>query len=398
MTKYVLRLADVRISDVALVGGKNASLGEMISKLGPSGIRVPQGFAVTSRGYLALLAQNKLEPLIVRTLAGYRSGQVSLAEAGDVLRDLIANASLPEELEQAIVGAYRDLAKAIGEPKPAVAVRSSATAEDLAQASFAGQQESFLNVVGEEQLLSACRRCYASLFTDRAIAYRQANGIDDLTVALSIGVQQMVRSDIGSSGVMFSLDPDSGFPSVVVINAAWGLGEAIVQGSVEPDKYVVFKPLLDGEDKLPLIECRVEWKRLKVVLDDTGGTRTLGTRVEEREARVLSDADLLQLARWAVLVENHYGRPMDMEWARDGLSGELFLVQARPETVHSSKMSRLVQYSLTRKGKVLAKGQAVGTRSPSARPASLLMPPNSRGSRMVPCWSPGGPIQTGPRC
>ena len=362
MAQYVLRLADVGINQVGLVGGKNASSGEMIRSLGQFGIRVPDGFAVSADGYRDLLSANELGKPIRSALAAFKKGEIGLSRTGETLRRLIANAALPDELSAAILAAYRELGAAIGYPSPPVAVRSSATAEDLPEASFAGQQESFLNIVGEEALLAACRRCYASLFTDRAIAYRQAKGIDDLAVALSIGVQYMVRSDVGCSGVMFSLDPESGFPRVVVINAAWGLGEAIVQGAVEPDKYVLYKPLLENPATLPLIECSIPAKRIKVVLgEDEGGTRTIETTTAERSARVLCDSDLLQLARWAIRIEQHYGRPMDMEWAKDGISNDLFLIQARPETVHSSSKGRLVRYKIAAHESPLVEGQAVGT-------------------------------------
>jgi pyruvate,water dikinase len=362
VTDYIFKLRDVGMREVALVGGKNASSGELIRALATVGIRVPQGFAISAQGYRDLLLVNKLQEPMARPLAALKRGETSLSAAGASIREIIANATLPAELSSAVIGAYRELGAKIGRPDPAVAVRSSATAEDLPEASFAGQQESYLNVVGEEQLLSACRRCYASLFTDRAIAYRQAKNIDDLSVALSIGVQQMVRSDIGASGVMFSLDPDSGFPRVVVINAAWGLGEAVVQGAVDPDKYMVFKPLLRRGGPLPLIENERGRKQIKVVLDEVaGGTRTVETTPDEQRSSALSPEDLLELSCWALLVEEHYGRPMDMEWAKDGATGELFMVQARPETVHSSRGSRLTQYRMTRKGTRLLQGQAVGT-------------------------------------
>ena len=362
MAHYVFNLADVAMDKVALVGGKNASSGEMIRSLGAQGIRVPQGFAVSAEGYRDLIASNKLHEPIGRTLAAYKKSEIGLSGAGATIRELIGKAPLPPALASAIREAYRALAASIGEESPAVAVRSSATAEDLPQASFAGQQESYLNIVGEEALLGACRRCYASLFTDRAIAYRQAKGIEDLSVALSIGVQQMVRSDIGASGVMFSLDPDSGFPRVVVINAAWGLGEAIVQGAVDPDKYMVFKPLVNRSGPLPLIEKDRGRKQVKVVLDEAaGGTRTVETTAGEQQSWALSNAEIFELSCWALLVEEHYGRPMDMEWAKDGATGQLFMVQARPETVHSNAGSRLVQYRMTRKGRRLLQGQAVGT-------------------------------------
>lgn len=357
---YIFKLADLGIKDVGLVGGKNASSGELIRNLTSCGIRVPDGFAISSEAYREVLATNELDELIGRTLRAYRNSEISLSECGELVRDLIRNARLPAELASAVRAAYRELAIAVGHDNPAVAVRSSATAEDLPEASFAGQQESFLNVVGEEQLLSACQRCYASLFTDRAIAYRQAKAIDDRAIALSIGVQQMVRSDVGSSGVMFSLDPESGFPRVVVIDAAWGLGEAIVQGAVDPDAYMLFKPLIDSACN-PIIEKRLGRKELKVILDAPAGTKCTKTTDVERTGWSLADEDIRELGRWAVLVEKHYGRPMDIEWAKDGLSGNLFLVQARPETVHSGEAKRLVQYRITGKGKRLLQGNAVGT-------------------------------------
>ena len=367
MSNYILRLGDVGMKDVGRVGGKNASSGELIRHLRGAGVRVPDGFAISAEAYRDLLAANDLQALISRPLCAYRGSEISLSEAGDVIRDLIQNAPLPPQLASAIRAAYRDLSAAVGEASSPVAVRSSATAEDLPEASFAGQQESYLNVVGEEQLLSACQRCYASLFTDRAIAYRQAKGMDDLAVGLSIGIQQMVRSDIGSSGVMFSLDPESGFPRTVVINASWGLGEAIVQGAVDPDEYMIFKPLLESRKAVPIIKKRLGSKQLKVVLGASGGTRSKATESRERSSWALSDDDAIQLGKWAVAVEKHYGRPMDMEWAKDGRSGELFLVQARPETVHANAPRRLVQYKMLGAGKPLLQGQAVGTSIASGR-------------------------------
>jgi pyruvate,water dikinase len=247
----------------------------------------------------------------------------------------------------------------------AVAVRSSATAEDLPDASFAGQQETFLNVVGETELLEACRKCFASLFTDRAITYRELKGFDHLEVALSVGIQRMVRSDVGASGVMFSIDTDSGFPRATVISAAWGLGETVVQGSVDPDKYVVFKPLLADESLMPIIEKSVGAKEQKLVYGEGPGdevrTRLLKTSPEERLSLVLSDSEVMELARWSVLVEDHYRGPMDMEWAKDGLTGELFLVQARPETVQARKSgTRFTVQRLLGKGKLLVAGSAIG--------------------------------------
>lgn len=359
MADYIYTLEHVGMEDIARVGGKNASSGEMLRNLASEGVRVPRGFAVSTQAYRDLLAANALAKPIAEALSAYRDARVKLTETGANIRALIGGAPLPQALSSAICDGYRALAAAAGVVAPAVAVRSSATAEDLPEASFAGQQESLLNVVGEEQLLSACRRCYASLFTDRAIAYRQAKGIEDLSVSLSIGVQQMVRSDIGASGVMFSVDPESCFPGSVVINASWGLGEAIVQGAVDPDKFMVFKSLLSAVGRTPIIEKCIGRKEIKVVLASSG-TETVHTADEEKSSWAIADEDCIQLARWAMLVEEHYGRPMDMEWAKDGVTGALFMVQARPATAQSDS-GRLVEYKIARPGTKLLQGQAVGT-------------------------------------
>lgn len=361
MANYIYKLGEVGIGDIPRVGGKNASLGEMIGSLAQRGIRVPDGFAVSADAYRDLIAGSRLEALIGAAVAEYGRSEAKLSEAGATIRKLIAEAPLPAAVSTAVSAAYRELASKLGQPQLAVAVRSSATAEDLPEASFAGQQETFLNVIGEAQLLDACRRCYASLFTDRAIAYREARGIDHLAVALSIGVQEMVRSDIGTSGVMFSIDTESGFPQVVVINASHGLGEAVVQGAVDPDKYMLFKPLLGDEGAMPLIEKDLGRKEVKIILDDAaGGTRMVDTARDERTSWSLSDEDCLKLARWALTIEEHYQRPMDIEWAKDGRSGELFIVQARPVTGESVS-GKLIQYKIQRPGKRLLDGQAVGS-------------------------------------
>ena len=374
MTHYIFKLRDVGVGDVALVGGKNASSGELIRNLAGKGIRIPDGFAVSAQGYRDLIAGNGLAELIRRPLEAYHTSKISLSEAGEIVRGLVLNAPLPGDLSSAICAAYRELGATAGHADLAVAVRSSATAEDLPEASFAGQQESFLNIAGEEALLSACRRCYASLFTDRAIAYRQAQGIDDGAVALSIGVQKMVRSDVGSSGVIFSLDPESGFPSVVVINGAWGLGEAVVQGAVDPDQFMLFKPLLGSAGTVPMIEKRLGGKQVKVVLNPAGGAMSIETSESERSSWAVSEEEIVKLGQWALLVEAHYGRPMDMEWAKDGKSGELFLVQARPETIHSGKPKRLVHYRIAGRSKRLLHGQAVGTSIASGKVCLLENP------------------------
>lgn len=364
MDEYVVWFDEVGMGDVPRVGGKNASLGELTRSLSAEGIRVPEGFATTAAAYRAFVASNGIEPAIRDLLSRYRAGALPLREAGQALRGLFLSGEFPAEIADTVVGAYRALAERMGTAaSPAVAVRSSATAEDLPEASFAGAQETFLNVVGERDLMRACRRCYASLFTDRAIAYREVQGFDHSAIALSIGVQSMVRSDLGASGVMFSIDTETGFPDVVVISASWGLGELVVQGAVDPDRYQVFKPLLDRPGAEPIIEKALGAKARTMVYGEggTAPTRTIDTPLRRRTAFALDDSDILQLARWAVAVEQHYGRPMDMEWARDGGTGDLFLVQARPETVQSVKSSSvLTEHHLTGTGPLLLSGAAIG--------------------------------------
>jgi pyruvate,water dikinase len=368
---FVISLSDLDNDDVARVGGKNASLGEMIGSLGAEGVRVPGGFATTADAYRRFLAQNALEDRIRTRIEDYRNGRESLHETGAAIRGLILEGTLPEDLALAIRDAYRALAEQRGGDAPDVAVRSSATAEDLPEASFAGQLETFLNIRGENALLDAARRCYASLFTDRAIAYREDHGFDQLKVALSVGVQTMVRSDLGAAGVMFSLETDTGFPRAVLINGAWGLGETVVQGSVDPDEILVFKPLLDDERLTPIIARSIGGKAAKLVYAEAGSdsdtpsnagpTRRVATSEEERRSPVLDDEEALTLARWAVLIERHYDKPMDMEWAKDGESGELFIVQARPETVHSQRAPDMLKtYRLNKAGEELVQGYAVG--------------------------------------
>ncbi len=361
--KLILWLADVGLGDIAAVGGKNASLGEMIRALASHGVRVPDGFATTALMYRRFIDENGLETRISEALARLEREEISLQEAGEEIRTMVLEGQFPSDLADPICGAYAELGRRIGSADPAVAVRSSATAEDLPEASFAGQQETFLNVRGKQALLTACKRCFASLFTDRAISYRKAMGIDHLQVDLSVGVQQMVRSDKAGAGVMFSIDTETGFPQAIVISAAWGLGETVVQGSVNPDKYVVFKPLLEDRSVRPIIEKTRGEKQLKLIYDEGGSRRTrlVETSRAERGAFVLSDDEILDLARWAAIIEAHYGRPMDMEWAKDGKSGQIYVVQARPETVQSSRKSAYLQYyHLKQKGEALARGGAIG--------------------------------------
>jgi len=363
--------------DVARVGGKNASLGEMVVNLGARGVRVPPGFATTADAYWLFLDSNGLREVIQEALSDLSAQRASLSQVGARVRQAILAGRWPEDLARAIGGAYGVLCARIGRTDADVAVRSSATAEDLPDASFAGQQESFLNIRGEAALLEACRRCYASLFTDRAISYRTAKGFDHLKVALSIGVQQMVRSDRAGAGVMFSIDTETGFDKVVLINAAWGLGETVVQGAVDPDEYQVFKPLLSTAGAVPILEKRLGAKAHKMIYagPGEGPTRTTPTSRKEQSSYVLADAEVLDLARWACLIEDHYGLPMDIEWAKDGESGEIFIVQARPETVQSRRSATaLNSYRITSKGAELARGLAIGDAVVSGRVCLIADP------------------------
>ncbi|KAG9252373.1 uncharacterized protein F5Z01DRAFT_224770 [Emericellopsis atlantica] len=348
--------------DVALVGGKNASLGEMIGALKNKGIPVPPGFATTSQLYWDYVDYNDIRARLSDIIGEWQSNKATLAETGAAIRRLFLRGSWPPGAATSIKEEYLELARAEGNMDLAVAVRSSATAEDLPDASFAGQQESYLNVFGADAVLDACRQCYASLFTDRAISYRQSKGFDHMSVALSIGVQRMVRSNTGGSGVMFSIDTETGFDNVVLINAAWGLGESVVQGTVDPDEYQVFKPLLNNPSLNPTLEKKCGGKASKVVygIKDTP-TRTVPTSKAERAMFVLEDAEILQLSRWACIIEKHYGCPMDIEWAKDGVTGDLYIVQARPETVRSRDDTAVLKtYNVQTKGRVLVTGSSVG--------------------------------------
>ncbi len=362
MSDSVIWFEDLRRGDVARVGGKNSSLGEMVATLGPKGISVPTGFATTADAFRAFIAANDLESRIAAEMAALAEGKIPLAEAGTRVRAMIVAGDWPEAIRAAILAAYAEMARRTGAARPSVAVRSSATAEDLPDASFAGQQETFLNVEGEADLLKACKRCYASLFTDRAITYRTLQGFDHMQVALSVGVQQMVRADTGGSGVMFSIDTESGFDKVVLINAAWGLGENVVQGAVTPDEYIVFKPHLADPALTPVIERSLGAKEKKMIYAGAGAqTRNVPTSKAERARFVLSDGEICDLARQACIIEDHYGCAMDMEWARDGGTGKLYIVQARPETVQSRGASTAMQsYTIRDAGPRILSGLSVG--------------------------------------
>lgn len=356
----VADLADIRAVDVARFGGKNASLGELIGNLSSLGVRVPAGFALAADAYRQTLGAQGLDKAVADACTAWKRGE-PVGPIAARLRERIAAAPLPSDVADAVRVAYRRLCEEEGRRDVPVAVRSSATAEDLPGASFAGQQESFLNVSGEADLLKACRACFASLFTDRAVAYRDAMGFDHRHVALSVGVQRMVRSDRGASGVLFTLDPDTGFPRVVTISAAWGLGETVVQGSVEPDVYTVFKPLLANPKVRPIIEHRLGAKAERSIYARGGGTRRVASPPRLRHCLVLSDDEVLQLARWGVAIELHYGQAMDIEWARDGLTGELFVVQARPETGGRRRDgAALTSWRLLERADPILEGVAIG--------------------------------------
>jgi pyruvate, water dikinase len=364
----VLWFEEVGISDIPLVGGKNASLGEMIQELTPKGVSVPNGFATTAYAYRYFVKSAGLEIKLRELFSDLDVEDVNnLRQRGKKARALILETPFPEDLNAAIVSAYEKMCDRYGKDTDC-AVRSSATAEDLPDASFAGQQETYLNVYGAEGILECCHKCFASIFTDRAISYRTIKGFDHFDVALSVGVQKMVRSDLATSGVIFSIDTETGFKNATLVTAAYGLGENVVQGAVNPDEYFVFKPTLK-EGFRPILEKRLGSKELKMVYDIGGSklTKNVSVPVSERGKYALSDDEILQLARWTVQIEDHYSAsrgsytPMDIEWAKDGLTGELFIVQARPETVQSQKSGSVLRsYKLQGTSNVLIAGRAVG--------------------------------------
>ena len=403
MKTFIKNLDKVGIKDVAEVGGKNASLGEMIQNLAPKGVNIPGGFVVTATAYRYFLnksisrtsdvQQLNLEKFIKLALKGLDTKNLKdLARRGKLIMEAIKNADFPKDLEKEITGAYTAMEKQYGKNVD-VAVRSSATAEDLPGASFAGEHETYLNIRGEENVLKAVKASMASLFTNRAISYRVDKKFDHFKVALSVGVEKMVRSDLGSSGVIFTLDTESGFKDAVLINGSWGLGEMIVQGEVTPDEFLIFKPILGTSDVpnidanvrtsdvqkfKPILENKIGKKNVKMVYSRGSGikkTRVVPTTEKERRSFVLNGKEVLQLARWAVFVEEHYSKksgqwtPMDLEWAKDGKTKELFIVQARPETVHSRRdFAKIKEYILekpkakSQKSKVIVGGASVGSK------------------------------------
>ena len=362
--KYVLPFSQLRMTDVEQVGGKNASLGEMLSQLAGKGIRVPDGFATTAEAFRDFLRANDIESKINARLAALNVDDVkALAEAGAEIRGWVIDAPLPQQLEVEIRQFHAWL-KGDAAADISVAVRSSATAEDLPDASFAGQQETFLNVVGADAVIDRVKHVFASLYNDRAISYRVHKGFDHAEVALSAGVQRMVRSDKGAAGVMFTMDTESGFNDVVFITSGYGLGETVVQGSVNPDEFYVHKPMLRA-GKFPLIRRNLGSKLIKMEFDSSGGNgrtvRTVDVATADRHRFSLSDNDVIELARYALIIEEHYGRPMDIEWGKDGIDGRLYILQARPETVQSQASTQTVQrFKLKGRSAVLASGRAIG--------------------------------------
>jgi pyruvate,water dikinase len=401
---FIKKLGEVGIKDVGEVGGKNASLGEMIRNLGSKGVKIPGGFATAAGAYHYFLRQTELEQFIRKTLKGLNTKNLKdLARRGKLIREAIKKAEFPEDLKKEIINAYKELEKKCGKNVD-VAVRSSATAEDLPSASFAGEHETYLNIRGTEEVLKAVKSAMASLFTDRAISYRVDKGFDHFKIGLSVGVEKMVRSDLACSGVIFTLDTESGFPGAVLINGSWGLGEMIVQGEVTPDEFLVFKPKIENYSdgrfriagasrrrraiRMPIIDKKLGVKNRKMIYSKGAGikkTKVVSTSAKEKTNFILSDKEIMQLAKWAVLAEEHYTRknkkwtPMDLEWAKDGRTGELFIVQARPETVHASRdFSKIREYVLTdlkaksSKLKAIVKGASVGSKIAIGKARAIL--------------------------
>ncbi|MBA3900761.1 MAG: phosphoenolpyruvate synthase [Bacteroidetes bacterium] len=365
MSIYIKFFSEINNRDTAEVGGKNASLGEMISKLGPKGIRIPAGFATTAQAYWDFLEHNGLRKKISDLMDKLDKKEfTNLNHLGKQARDLILKGNFPGQLAESIKNAYHELEQRAG-TLSSVAVRSSATAEDLPEASFAGQHDSFMNVKGPENTLEACKKCFASLFNNRAIRYRERNGFEHMKVALSAGIQKMVRSDKASAGVSFTILPDSGYEKVIFLTGAWGLGDNVVQGSVNADEFFVFKPSLK-KGLRSIISKKLGTKELMMVYvkensKDEKTTINKKTPRQKQRKYVLSNEEIVKLATWSLEIEEHYGRAMDIEWAKDGENEDLYIVQARPETIHSGKQKTILkEYRIKGKGRVLAKGNAIG--------------------------------------
>ena len=382
-SKNILFFNQISISDIGKVGGKNASLGEMYCQLNPIGINIPNGFAVTAEGYRMFRKANNLDKTLEDLLLSLDTKEYSnLSAIGEKARNLILSASIPEEINSEIYVAYQELCKQCKINNLDVAVRSSATSEDLPSASFAGRMESFLNISGEKQLLDAVHRCYASLFTDRAIKYRHDMGFTGMDIAISVGVQQMVRSDKASSGVAFTIDPDSGFKNAIVINGTFGLGENIVQGRVIPDEWIVFKPTLFNKKLNPILKSRCGQKEFTMIYSEKAEIASaektivnIDTPLAERNKFSLNPSEVIKLAQWCQKIEDHYKKAMDIEWAKDGLNDQLYIVQARPETIHGKERKQTVEiYTLKEKSKVLTSGIALGNKIISGKARILNNP------------------------
>ncbi len=382
--KLIYKFEELDNSNVKEVGGKNASLGEMFQQLSSKGINIPDGFATSADAYWKFIRENEIEEKLKETLSSLKADDSDeLKKTGEKCRNLIMEASIPEDIEKAILKSYKELKKR-EKALESVAVRSSATAEDLPDASFAGQHETYLNIKNEEELLESWKKCVASLFTDRAIKYREDNGFEHMKVALSVGVQKMVRADKASAGVVFTIDPDSGLENVILVNGAWGLGENVVQGTVRNDEFYLFKEALKN-DKDPILSKKLGSKKKMMVYEKNkksgGTTKNKRTPVKKRKKYVLSDGELVQLGKWCLEIEKHYDKAMDIEWAKDGNSGELYIVQARPETVHSAKekTSKLKKFSLKDKGsKPMLTGIGIGDKIAAGK-AKILDSPNEAG-------------------
>lgn len=381
--KYILFFNQISIESLGEVGGKNASLGEMYNQLNPIGISIPNGFAITAEGYRLFRKENNLEQPLQDLLLSLDTKQYSnLSSIGEKARNLIVSATIPSEIRDEINTAYQSLNEQCDINNLDVAVRSSATSEDLPTASFAGRMESFLNINGEQQLLEAIRRCYASLFTDRAIKYRYDMNFDKIDVAISVGVQQMVRSDKASSGVAFTIDPDSGFENTIIINGCWGLGENIVQGTITPDEWMIFKPTLENSDLNPMLKKQCGRKEFTMIYSDTLESNSAEntivnteTTLEKQNQFSLTDKEVIKLSRWCAKIEKHYQKPMDIEWAKDGLNNQLYIVQARPETVHGKANKQVREiYKLQEKSTLLTKGIALGDKIASGKARILNNP------------------------
>lgn len=382
-SNYILLFKQIRISDINKVGGKNASLGEMYNHLNPLGITVPNGFALTAEAYRIFRKANNLEKPLDDLLHLLDTEQYSnLSSIGEKARSLILSASIPEEITTEILASYLLLSKECNTNNLDVAVRSSATAEDLPTASFAGRMESYLNINGENQLLDAIKRCYASLFTDRAIKYRYDTGFAKKDIAISVGVQQMVRSDKAASGVAFTIDPDTGFQNTIIINSTWGLGENIVKGSITPDEWTVFKPALQNNNENPILKKHCGRKEFTMIYseksDDASAEHTIVntiTPIEKQNLFSLSDIEVVLVSKWCNEIEKHYGKPMDIEWAKDGLNNQLYIVQARPETVHAKGRKQVLEiYELKEKGKLITQGIALGDKIATGKARILHSP------------------------